>query len=85
MKFMKQAPNRNGNIPADLASGCTECSIEPVNHDFVPDGDYLLHSPSLRQRRRPPRQKKFRPVGLSGHPNKSGSLKIEMSRFKNSR
>lgn len=43
MKFMKQAPNRNGNISADLASGCTECSIETVNRDFVPDGDYLLH------------------------------------------
>lgn len=43
MKFMKQAPGRNLHTPAQLASGCTECSIEPVNNDFVPDGDYLLH------------------------------------------
>ena len=43
MKFMKQAPNGNGNIPPELASGCMECSIEPLNQPFIPDGDYLLH------------------------------------------
>ncbi len=43
MKFMKQAPNRNGNIPPELASGCSECFVEPLNQPFIPDGDYLLH------------------------------------------
>ena len=43
MKFIKQVPIRNYNIPPQLDTGCTECVIESVNDESIPDGDYVLH------------------------------------------
>lgn len=43
MKFMKETPRKGVHTPAELASGCTECSIESLNKGPIPDGDYLIH------------------------------------------
>jgi hypothetical protein len=43
MKFINQISDRNGNVSPALDPGCTECFIESVNKEPIPDGDYVLH------------------------------------------